>query len=110
MKSPTHCPVCKDPLLNDFRKNTDIEYLVKRCQRKPDHNFSCAIYDDDDEMHDIIFVKGERSTMFWLFINEIEILTFTHERSKRTKVPFFEPDLSNWAKTMERIDMLLTFS
>lgn len=114
MRTPIHCPICKEPLLNEFHQYSNgEEYLIKRCQRNPNHNFSCL--EDTDGLQDASFVDSKNwnadRTIFFNFYNQIvRVITAKGGAPQETYLTYFEPDFDNYPKMMERIEMLLTFS
>lgn len=116
MKTPIHCPICKEPLLNEFHEYSNKEeYLIKRCQRNPNHNFSCL--EDTVGLQDAYFTDSKsriifNRTLLFNFYNQIiRVTTIAKGRDfQETYLPYFEPDFDNYPKMMERIEMLLTFS
>ena len=117
MKSLTKCPVCSDSLLNtSMRLKSGNNIWLKTCVNRLGHNVSCSTkVNNDDELSTLSFVIDSKSQLrvTWFFDDK---LVFIHKSSVNLAkkngqmIPYFEPDLSNYKKMLEKIKTYLIFS
>jgi hypothetical protein len=111
MKTPIDCPFCGDPLLNDFREAAGgIIYLTKTCNKRIDHTIkirACRL--DNDYVDWICIPYSDNTNVLWYMGTGSLILNNTSSGSDY-RLPFFEPDLSNYKKLVQKIKIYLLFS
>jgi len=112
MKMPSHCPFCKAPMLNTYTPflNTNASNLVKTCNKNITHKISfTSLLRDHDEVNRITIPWGPYCAFKWAFYAEDNYkLLFSHKFGN-TKLPFFEPDLSNYKKLINKLNTYLVF-
>jgi hypothetical protein len=110
MMSPSHCPVCKDPLLNEFSSDiTKKEYFHKKCIKRPSHTFVCNDIEGNGATHIIFHVDGK--IIAFLDDEGVQELAVTSlPGGSRISLPFFEPDLNNFHALLDKVKLCLTFA
>jgi hypothetical protein len=117
MKSFTECPVCKESLLNtSMRIKSSRDVWLKMCMRRLGHTMTCTTQaGNDDELSTLSFVLNadKQLKVTWFFEDRT---LFIHKgnvsQAKRLgyMIPFFEPDLSNYKKMMDKVKTYIIFS
>jgi len=112
MKAPIRCPVCGDPMLNSFPPAEDLSNKVtKSCTLRLNHKITLIA--DGDEVSQLSIDLGNGLEAIFLFLlNKIWVQP-TRSNSANidyTILPFFEPDLSNYKKLVEKVKTYLIFS
>lgn len=117
MNVPTNCPVCNAPL-QDFRDDTLQESeTCKRCATE-DHHVSflsrddkitqiCISYDIQNNLDAVWFTDAASST---LVIAKTKTASTQRSGFSYQRLPYFEPDLSNYPKLLDKIKTYLLFS
>ncbi len=109
MKAPIHCPVCGDPLLNIFPPAEDLTNRVtKICSRRVNHNIVFLV--EDDEVSQMAIDIGNGLQAVWLFLLEAVWIQGIKKDKEVMVLPFFEPDLSNYRKLVNKVKTYLLFS
>lgn len=109
MKSPTNCPSCNDILRNNFLDPNGIKVtrIEKICDKHLNHQFRCYQYADADTIFaiDIEIDKENRiHAFFQLSIKSISIYRGNKLVARDAlKLPYFEPDLANYSKIVEKL-------
>ncbi len=111
MKMPTHCPCCGDPLVNEFRSTIVKEYLHKSCRSRLDHKFACT---SNDEPYDTMYSMGiEIDTQNLIRVNwmfERKEMFVCRDEDDVHSLPYFEPDLSDYRKLVDKLRTYVMFS
>lgn len=117
MKSFTRCPKCKDVLLSSWVLLRSGDYAwQKSCLPRLDHDVICVTRsNDDDELQTLILTINTDSQLkaIWNFVNKTLIVTKgTVKKAVKEgqRIPYFEPDLSDYKKVVEKIKTYITFS
>lgn len=120
MKCPIKCPACDGVLLvEELASPTTTEYWKKTCD-KTDHKFGCRYNSNTDEIITVyIFIK-EDLIMAWNLRDKYMYQTdkmpgnFLRDQTltiiNKINIPYFEPDLSDYNKLIEKIKTYVTFS
>jgi hypothetical protein len=122
MQMINSCPCCSGPLVNDFvpTKNKK-EFLKKSCNKKLDHKFSIQSFADNHDEIERVYVTvdtGKLVTVVWdLLIKELYVtqflgypnLNYTTKKSAY-RLPYTDPDLSDYPKLVRRIKTYIVFS
>jgi len=112
MRAPIKCPVCGDPMLNTFPPAEDMDNRVtKSCTRRIDHKITMIA--DGDEVSQMSLDLGNDQEAVWLFtLNAVWIQARLHSKNPKNTVvlPFFEPDLSDYKKLVDKVKTYLVFS
>lgn len=138
MNTFSHCPKCKQPMLNEAAVGFDRRYgmgLTKdpglrrfwhlSCSKNIDHNVVAYTDLNDDAILDrlrihIVMPTADENGKYalWDFTNKylsvIESVLIIPSSSipwtaRELELPFFIPDLSNYDKLMNRLKTCLTF-
>lgn len=120
MNPPSHCPCCKDPLINEYIGDiVGPNFLLKSCSNKLNHKFYCVVGSAETVSKIGIEISAKDNVYVqWSFReNKIYILKWIKGKlfksdPKRVDllVPFFEPDLSDYDKLINKIKTYITFS
>ena len=112
MKAPTHCPVCGDPMLNTFPPAEDLSNKVtKSCTLRLNHKITLIA--EGDEVSQLSIDLGNGLEAIFLFLlNKIWVQSNKSNTIgiDYTILPFFEPNLSNYKKLVEKVKTYLVFS
>jgi len=119
MPVPSKCPQCGDPLVNEFYEDkTNGSFLLKRCNKRLDHQFQCNLYEDAKfltsatislSMNPLVraawnFKKG------YLEVAKGTIEDLIKSGEDPTRLPFFVPDFSNIKELVKKVKLYTTFS
>lgn len=112
MKAPSQCPYCKRNLVNEYIPGPQgTSHWRKSCTHIPNH--SITIYTDpgnDDEIG-TLFIRVKIGLLIsWNFTKKECKLLKSLEPLSDLNLPFFEPDLSNYTKLIEKIKIYILFS
>lgn len=114
MKTFKCCPCCGNPLLNEVM--TGIQEVHRRsCMKRLDHKFTTTIDSKRDEIVTMgIEISPQGMVRFqWNFKNKTAFVAKgPPEQAKETAVylPYFEPDLSDYWKLVNKLRTYITFS
>ncbi len=125
---PSKCPICGDILVNDFFPA--IAKSTKACDKRLNHIFKLVI----DENYNLLVMsytdlKNSKKSKFSVSWNFVErrifigpsilikgrtvgptTMTPGWEYQSTTKLPWFEPDLSDFPKLLNKIKTYMCFS
>lgn len=114
MKAPIKCPVCGDPMLNTFPPAEDLSNKVtKTCTSRLNHKI--ALIAEGDEVSQLSVDLGNGMEAIFLFLlNKVWVQPNNYTKNETKKgyvvLPFFEPDLSNYKRLVEKVKTYLVFS
>lgn len=112
MKAPTHCPVCGDAMVNTFPPAEDLsERVTKSCTRRLSHKIT--ILADGDEVSQMSIDLGNGLEAIFMFLMDKIWIQPSFGSKKKTDfviLPFFEPDLSDYKKLVDKVRTYLVFS
>ncbi len=112
MKAPINCPVCGDPMLNIFPPAEDYgNKVTKYCTRRIDHKITMIVEDNDVSQMSIDLGNGQEAV--WLFILGavwIQATKFSKDPKSTMVLPWFDPELSNYKRLVEKVKTYLVFS
>lgn len=108
MKVPINCPLCGDPLINDERPIQNV--CTKECRRRLSHILEIDYDTETDEVVNIVLTydRTTKSQVFWFYRSEE--VTAASAASKDLQLPWFEPDLSDLRKLVQKIKIYILFS
>jgi len=114
MKSPTHCPKCGDSLLNTYNTSIDDRYSfwTMTCRKRLDHQFYCSTKGSSQDELITIEITLRTSPVTWIiwdFLGRHISIAKENEITRHTDIPFFEPDLSNYPKLIQKIKTYVIF-
>lgn len=114
MKMPRKCPICNEPLMNQFKETYDKNgyALEKTCDKKLDHIFFCASKKaDEDEVYVVSATTREKNSFMALWVvPEKKLHVARASAANRTIIPYFEPDFTNFKKLYDKLRMYILFS
>jgi len=106
MKLYERCPICDEGFLNDKAYES---IGAKRCPSN-DHRFTMII---KGALASIIRINDKLSVI-WFFGSAltpyIEVFNSDRNLAPSIKIPFFEPDFSNYPKLIEKIKTYVVFA
>lgn len=109
MKSPTTCPCCNGVLRNNFLDPNGVKVtrIEKICDKQINHQFRSYQYEDSDNIFAIdieIDKESQIHAFFQLSTKTISIYKGNKLHARDAlKLPYFEPDLSNYNKVVDKI-------
>lgn len=108
------CPKCGDPLINEFLPDNGIR---KHCKKRLDHQFQCIVNPNNElDGLSITLNMSPLTRVAWQFsfktcvVNVGTIEEIVKRKDDGYKLPFWEPDLSNWDELVAKVKTYLTFS
>ncbi len=110
MKMPGQCPICRGVMSNEYSGQRQ-QHFVKQCTKKVTHHI---VFKADSENHDnvhyfFIALSGLSPGLrvFWYPENN-HVLLDTFKSSER--LPYFEPDFTNYRKLISKLKTYILFS
>jgi len=114
---PSLCPVCRDPMLNDYLAslNANKTVLRKSCKRRLNHRLYIeSVPGEDDNIRDIYLVGGDyQHEISWNLDKRYVSITRWHGKLIENNpiiLPFFEPNFSNLKSLYTKLKLCITFS
>jgi hypothetical protein len=112
MQQFTRCPFCNDVMLN---REMTTEHTLKSCKKHPNHRIDAVSDDTTNEIYAISILINNNPTIWatWHFLDqEIRIHNYSKTISKilGDALPWFEPDLSDYCKLINKIRTYILFS
>jgi hypothetical protein len=110
MNLPIKCPVCSDPLLTSY--DDDDTILIKVCKKRISHEISYFADVPTDTVYKVTIRIGGVPVKYvtWVFTKKELFLMARTGRSNITYLPYFEPDLTNYNKLVDKVKTYLLFS
>ena len=109
MKAPTKCPVCGDPMLNVFPPAEELSDRVhKHCDKRLNHAIVITCNGNEVEALTIELNKNTQLEAVWYFY--VKELWITDKDKPVITLPWFEPNLSDYKKLVNKIKTYLVFS
>jgi hypothetical protein len=111
MKRQAKCLVCGDVMATTFGGIITL----KECARNPSHNLKLLSNDDSDEVSKIS-IKLSNNPATWatwhVLSRELRIHNFTKTLSRilGDPLPYFEPDLTDYNKLVNKVKLYIIFS
>lgn len=115
----TNCPSCQKPLVNDTIVSVRGERLRQTCTKNLDHKFILDLDEKDQICRLSIGIDvGDKIRFTWIcsraefFVSKI---VFTEKGSRKgfrhtLDLPYFEPDLSDYPRLVQKLRTYLIFS
>ena len=116
MKSITQCPFCSGILRNNFLdvNPTKVSRIEKICDKRVDHKFKTYEYDKSDNIFALeieIDKEGKVHAFFQLAMKQIMIYKGNKLIARDClKLPYFEPDLTNYNKIVSKLKTYILLS
>jgi hypothetical protein len=114
MKVPATCPVCYQPMTNEFVTQKRTEILIKKC-----HQINHHIKYEINLEHNIVcfceIIIGNKSFVWYpelKFIGKLQhqkIMVY-QEGAGLLKLPYFEPEFSNYPALLNKLKTYMVFS
>jgi len=111
MKTPINCPFCGDILRSDFITSYEnISVLEKKCDKKLNHKITFrALTNNEDYVRYICIPISKDVEARWYFSEEFFDIV-NHKTNMRFALPWFNPDISNYNKLINKIQTYILFS
>lgn len=103
---PEKCPVCNDPMLNEYMPL----YLVKSCKLKLNHKVEMTVNNANVVTTLTIGITNKLHATWRFDNNKVYVWEWGFAKDLITYLPFFEPDLSDYKKLVKKIKTYLVFS
>lgn len=115
MKSPEKCPSCDGVLRSNFLdQGLKISRIEKICDLHLNHKFKSYEYDKTNEIFAIEIEIDKESRVHALFqLTTKQIMIFKGRKlvaRDSLKLPYFEPDLENYNKIINKIKTYIMMS
>jgi len=118
MKMPSLCPICKDPLVNDFSWKPKMYDIDKACTKRLTHKLYIRGFCEDsngnkDRIVSILLLDtSNNSEIYWSYNNHVSILKWQGKFMSENPIilPFFEPNFSNLKSLYTKLKLCITFS
>lgn len=112
MNIHSNCPICKNILLISYDElNISSTIEERSCSKRVDHILKFYV-DIPNNMIFRIYLRNNKLIIFWninfddLKSSNIAIIF----GNKRTTIPYFEPDFTNYPKLLDKVKTYITFS
>jgi hypothetical protein len=110
MKTPSNCPFCGDPLLNEFVTTVEGGYFInKTCNKKLDHKITIRACTKNDDYVDFIFMPYTKNANVIWYMGPGHLIINSSDGTD-LQLPFFVPNLSNYKNLIEKIQIYVLFS
>lgn len=114
MNIPINCPMCGDPLLNEYDKfvsqttgdRKSLVHLVKSCSKRLNHSYFITLNDKEELF--CLQLSLRFGTFYWNF--ERKICWATHNYKDRIDFPWFDPEIIDSKKFTHKLKTIVTFS
>jgi hypothetical protein len=117
MQTPTICPKCHELLVSTIIKLRDgAEVWRKTCSKKIGHEFICITKKGNDDEVSAIGVtlnNDKRTKASWLLENQHLVIYQGESFSMSTNllyIPWFEPNIEEYDKLVNKVKTYVTFS
>ena len=122
MNIPTCCPICGDILLNEYDKfvsattgdRKSLVHLVKSCSKRLNHSYFVTL-DDKEELF-ILQISTKLGIFYWNFEKKkawvVSNICPPPGEGKRSVIdlPWFDPDITDSKKFLNKLKTYVTFS
>lgn len=111
MKVPSLCPCCRQPMVNESVPTVGIAYWRKHCHKRIDHTINITtVPGHDDDIKRLSLIVKDGVIITWEPENKRCWISRTWDLEWRYELPYWEPDLSNYPKLINKIKIYLLFS
>lgn len=119
MNIPTVCPKCHGTLLNGPLVIKGASAWKKVCDKKIDHSFICLIKEEQEEKIVVIGMTLSRDKsikVFWdlvrrkILVHRSESIVIPFPGNEVLEIPWFEPNIDEYDKLINKIKKYVTFS
>lgn len=105
---PSNCPVCGDVMLTNY--GTSSFGFTKSCVSRLNHRIVIQAYDQMILKISILYESPQVWAVWHPLPERLEIQDINKKPVIGTPIPYFEPDLSNYPKLLDKIRTYLVFS
>ncbi|HEY5268308.1 MAG TPA: hypothetical protein VII94_04195 [Candidatus Saccharimonadales bacterium] len=106
MKIPVKCPICGDVMMTRFER-----IMYKICSTHINHGIQFISNDDCFTVRQVILRVSTSPFIYAKWIFNAEIIRIETEGTLNNIIlPWFEPDLSNYKKLLEKIKTYILLS
>lgn len=110
MQQSFKCPVCGDVMMTEFDNSSVV---TKKCYKYPSHWIRLTSCDVDNEIYKIQILVSNEPLVYatWHFLSkELRIHGRELTRLVGTPLPWFEPDINDYRKLVEKMRTYIVFS
>lgn len=110
MKLPINCPICGDVMMTTFEQGaSSYSAIIKTCDKRLNHKIKIASAFTNNDLVRYINLEYDFNTKFnWLPI--VGLLSLYVKGQYKERLPYFEPDFSDYPKLLNRLKTCLVFS
>ncbi len=122
MNLPVNCPTCGRVLLTEYSKHVGSETILKTCY-SVDHYIKFAAHEESNIVYEIIVrMSSSYPTKYVKWLLGAKMVRVEYQKAREpgipslppktvtTYLPWWEPDLTNYAKLVEKVKTYLLFS
>lgn len=117
MKPPSICPKCHGPLVNTLLNGRGMSVWKKACETKLNHGFICLVREKDSVILGIGIMLNRQTSLkaFWDFVKN-RVLVHKSEMyvpfpaDNALQIPWFEPNIDEYNKLIDKVKKYITFS
>lgn len=114
MQIPIKCPICNGVLLNEDRNiGYDISFIMKSCDKTLYHKIYIeSLSANHDKVYAIRLHISKNLIVNWFpEINSLRVYSYDANNTRNSyKIPYFEPNFSNYKKLINKIKTYILFS
>lgn len=106
MDMPINCPICSEPIINQFVDISFNESFLKKAHWAVNHFIAI---ESEIKNHDKVYccyLTVNRQDFIWNFNKKILEVYY---RGTYSALPYFNPDFSNYPKLIHKLKTYITF-
>lgn len=107
---PTKCPICNDVLLTIW----ETDFIVKKCEKYLNHYIKFWANEASNEVLFLLIkiFDGTKITYVTFFLKKLilRVRVRTGNADLSIRLPYFEPDFSDYKKLINKIKTCIAFS
>lgn len=114
MKVPATCPICQQPMTNDFIQYKRSEILVKKCNH-PSHHLRFDVDIANNIVVSCILTINEKQITWYpetklRGIVSHPIIIVHQKEASAASLPYFEPNFANYPALLNKLKTYMVFS
>jgi hypothetical protein len=109
MKLPIDCPFCNNIMITDFPVGSD-NFISKECFKRLDHKIKFISTPVNDEVTQIIIRISDKPITYAKWIFNKSVVRIESSSKQNIYLPWFEPELNDYCKLVDKIRTYVIFS